>query len=161
MEKFSNAKVGDKVFSSISGLGKITGIDGVDDDGLYPIIVEFDNGDTAAYMLDGREFGEMDKYPTLFWNKFHIPTDEEDKKPFNLVEYLKENLKTKEFKNNEDNYTFCYDYSDKKLFSHVSCQTEFPTQYFCFIKDGDITVLNDNKVTPQQLKQAYNELGWL
>lgn len=157
MKKFSNAKVGDKVFSSVNGWGEITSICS---EGYYQIIVEFDNGDTTEYMPDGREFAD-DKYPTLFWNGFHIPTNEEDKKSFNLVDFLKENLEPKKFKNNEDNYAFCYDYSDKKLFSHVSCQTEFPTQYFCFIKDEDITVLNDNKVTPQQLKQAHNELGWL
>lgn len=159
MEKFSNAKVGEGVWSSIHGWGNIIGVAPVSTS--RDIAVAFDDGDyIETFYYDGR-LSKDDKYPTLFWNEIKLPTDEEDKRPFDLVEYLRENLKTKEFKNNEDNYTFCYDYSDKKLFSHVSCQTEFPTQYFCFIKDEDITVLNDNKVTPQQLKQAYKELGWL
>ena len=160
MVKFYNVKKGDKVWSIRFGWGVVKE---VNHDECYGLIVSFQHA--VSYMhirftFDGCE-AHNDIYPTLFWNEFHIPNNEEDKKSFDLVEFLKENLKPKEFKINEHNYVFYYNYSDKKLFSHVSCEIEFPTKYFYFIKDEDIDVLNEYNITPKQLKQAYQKLGWI
>ena len=51
---------------------------------------------------DGRA-EKKDANPTLFWNEIKLPAEEEDKKPFDLVEFLKKNLVPKEFKEDDDN----------------------------------------------------------
>lgn len=165
MAKFSNAKVGDKVFSSIFGWGKIVGIY---NECICSVQVEFDNGDTVGYMFDGRRFGDDDKYPTLFWNEFHIPTDEEDKSPFDLVEFLKESVSSVEFFEGEDNYFVFYHSYLKKFylrcdnFIKISNVNNLPVVY---LDSGDfnavVAKLNERNITPKQLKQAYKELGWM
>lgn len=89
MSKFDNAKVGDKVFSTVYGWGVIILLSQLDQE--FPIIVEFDTGKRKNYRDDGKNFFS-EKYPNLYWNEVKLPTEEEDKKPFDLVEFLRENL---------------------------------------------------------------------
>lgn len=155
MAKFSNAKIGDGVWSSVYGKGEIVNIESKGD---CPIIVEFDDGisDSYSYTLDGKKY-KFDKYPTLFWNEFNIPTEEEDR-PFNLVEFLKENLEPKEFEYDKWNEYIIH--RDGELDCSSTAYAEIPTVYFKAVYDSVLNILNTNKVTVKQLKQAYKELGW-
>lgn len=161
MAKFDNAKVGDKVFSTVYGYGKIHEI--LSKDKTYPIGVDFGNA-KIYFTTDGYNC-TMDKYPSLFWNEFHIPTNEEDKKPFDLVEYLKENLQPVEFNEDKFNYFLTYNVRSKELeFNASMICIDIHLTYFHLNSDelkSIEKVLNDNKVTIQQLKQAYKILNWL
>lgn len=154
MAKFSNAKVGEGVFSSVNGCGKIVGICS---ERAHPIEVKFDNGIKDSYTFDGTQFDD-DKYPSLFWNEFHIPTDEEDRKHFDLVDFLKENLEPKEFKFEEWNEYIVN--IDEVWVGRATTCIEIPTIYFKSVRDSVLDTLTTEKVTMKQLKQAYKELGW-
>lgn len=54
MAKFDNAKVGDKVFSTVYGWGVIILLSQLDQE--FPIIVEFDTGKRKNYRDDGKNF---------------------------------------------------------------------------------------------------------
>lgn len=159
MAKFSNAKIGDRVwYVACQSWGRIISIDKED---RYPIRAKGKDWE-ATFTLDGKYDIDYD-YVSLFWNKFHIPTDEEDKKPFDLVEFLKSNTEKVDFEYDEFNYYIYYDMQ----------RNEFALDYVLFsfhigevyLKEGNIknivNNLNENKVTPEQVKQAYKELGWL
>ena len=62
---FRNAKVGDIVFDIREGVGKITGIQNMDN---YPIKVGFTDSDEfdSTYLTDGRS-DNLDTHPSLFW----------------------------------------------------------------------------------------------
>lgn len=85
-KKFSNAKVGDKVYNILLGeWGTITNIDPYE---IYGIDVEFSEC-RECYTFDGKIY-KVDKNPILFWNEVKLPTAEEDRPPFNLENlYLK------------------------------------------------------------------------
>ena len=101
MTKFDNVKVGDKVWSTIFGWGEIVAINKDDN---FPLKVFF--GDyREEFDFEGRYWEHS--LVTLFWNEIKLPSNEEDKKPFNLVEYLRENLEPKEFIY-KDNNIFLY-----------------------------------------------------
>lgn len=161
MAKFDNAKIGDSVWNSVYGWGKIIELN---KDECYGIKARFPYSDigsaTGAYTFSGEACTE-DKYPVLFWNEFHIPTDEEDKKPFNLVEFLRENLEPKEFEAGECNNYFYFNIKDNEW--HVSYNHYFQEikTYFSNINYDFTNTLNENKVTPKELKDAYKILGWL
>lgn len=161
MAKFSGVKVGEQVWSTVFGYGKIHEI--LSKDKTYPIGVDF--GNTKIYFTTDGYNCTMDKYPSLFWNEFHIPTNEEDKKPFDLVEYLKENLQPIEFNEDKFNYFLTYNVRSKELeFNASMICIDIHLTYFHLNSDelkSIEKVLNDNKVTIQQLKQAYKILNWL
>ena len=79
---FSNAKIGDKVWSLTRGWGTIT----IDEDhgqsSDYPIHVRFDKGSNDYYTVCGK-FYTHDINPSLFWDeiKLEIP-----KKPLHKLE---------------------------------------------------------------------------
>lgn len=163
MEKFRTAKVGDKVWCVKFGWGVIASIN---DEEIYGIKVEYidTKGMTQYYSftLDGKDY-PSDANPILFWNEIKLPTTEEDKKPFNLVEFLKDNTESIPFECRGANYYIYYD-SYIRIFSydHVSEYDRIGTVYLR--KEGikDIVKeLNKNKATQQQLKDAYKELGWI
>lgn len=166
MEKFSNAKVGEGVWSSIHGWGNIIG--GAPVSTSRDIAVAFDDGDyIETFYYDGR-LSKDDKYPTLFWNEFHILTDEEDKRPFDLVEYLRDNIEPTEFVAGAENVTFSYDYLNNSwnigVYNFVYVETIYiskKSEEEDYLLNDILNVFAENKVTPQRLKQAYNELGWL
>lgn len=166
MAKFDNAKVGDRVWSSIYGWGVINDI--YDDSIAYRLKVIFDDGITVVktyFTVDGKhELG--DKYPTLFWNEFHIPTDEEDKKPFNLVDFLRDNLEPREFRWDTNNIELHFSHRLNKW--KWTCSGVYQSIGVVYFRDRDndifhyiVDTLNENKVTLTQLKKAYLELGWL
>lgn len=164
MAKFDNAKVGDNVWSSKNGWGKITKIDNSKVCGLLEVtFLISSNGDIRkiTYTFDGRE-SLLDLYPTLFWNEVKLPTEEEDRKPFNLVEFLRDNLQPKEFENGKPNYYLCFTKSfDNSWSFELNRHTDMVS--VCF-KEGkrDVEIeLIRKSVTPQQLRQAYKKLGWL
>lgn len=65
MDKFSNAKVGDKVFSLKFGWGKIINTSYSND---FPLNVSFATKGYSSYTLDGKSWMQ-DEYPSLFWNR--------------------------------------------------------------------------------------------
>lgn len=62
MRKFDNAKVGDKVFSTIYGWGEIVEVNKFNEE--PPIIVKFQESGTVYYTLDGK-YNDWNKFPTL------------------------------------------------------------------------------------------------
>jgi hypothetical protein len=69
---FTNAKVGDRVWSIADGRGVIVDID---KSNTYPVRVEFEHfSHIQTYLLDGR-VTQSDLFPILFWDelKFKIP----------------------------------------------------------------------------------------
>lgn len=162
MDKFDNAKVGDRVFSTIYGWGVIILLSQLDQE--FPIIVEFDTGERKNYRDDGKNFFS-EKYPNLYWNEVKLPTEKEDKKPFDLVEFLRENLQPVEFNEDKFNYFLTYNVRSKELeFNASMICIDIHLTYFHLNSDelkSIEKVLNGNKVTIQQLKQAYKILNWL
>lgn len=162
MAKFDNAKVGDKVWDIRNGWAKITSTNHSKD---YPIsTVNVITGEIVTYTLDGKPY-TRDINPTLFWNEVKLPTEEEDKKTFNLVEFLRENLEPVEFNEDKFNYFLTYNVRSKELeFNCSMICVDVHLTYFHLCSDKLKNVertLNDNKVTIQQLKDAYKILGWL
>lgn len=161
MAKFDNAKIGDRVWNSVYGWGRIIE---VNKDECYGIKARFPYSDigsvTGEYTFSGETCTE-DKYPVLFWNEFHIPTDEEDKKPFNLVEFLRDNLEPKEFEYKKENFYLYYSPYGKRWHSHITTYDDVLAVYFKKCSRELVDELDDNKVTPKQLKDAYKTLEWL
>ena len=161
MAKFDNAKIGDRVWNSVYGWGRIIE---VNKDECYGIKARFPYSDigsvTGEYTFSGETCTE-DKYPVLFWNEFHIPTDEEDKKPFNLVEFLRDNLEPKEFEYEKENFYLYYSPYGKRWHSHITTYDDVLAVYFKKCSRELVDELDDNKVTPKQLKDAYKTLEWL
>lgn len=157
MAKFDNAKVGDRVFDLLKGWGTIVEIRKNEE---YPIYVNGDIDSFCTFTLDGKRY-DKDVTPTLFWNEFHIPTDEEDKKPFDLVEFLRKNLEPKEFEYEKENFYIYYSPYGKRWYSHITTYDDVLAAYFKKCSRELVDTLDDNKVTPQQLKQAYKTLGWI
>ena len=159
MEKFSNAKVGDKVWHVSFGYGEIISINDLT---MYPIKAKFNYSDNSwiveTFTASGKECTE-DVFPSLFWNKFHIPTDEEDKKPFNLLEFLINNLEQKEFEIGSSNLHLIYSYGDWKRYESRS--VEIFTVYFKSINDAVLKELTNQHITPKQLYEAYRTLKWI
>lgn len=161
MAKFDNAKVGDRVFSTVYGWGKVFSVDKTDVH--FPLVIEFDKNIRMCYRSDGTTNG-LDKFPNLYWNEIKLPTEEEDKKPFNLVEFLRENLEPKEFEQDTSNIELYFSHKTNRWKWGINIMTQsIGAIYF---KESDksscvVATLNDNNVTIQQLKQAYKKLGWL
>ena len=90
-------------------------------------------------------------------------------KPFDLVEFLKENFTKVDFTPWNDNLFIYYDYNRKELLiQEESIDDNIGTVYLKFNDivtpsriNSVISKLNESKVVPHQLKQAYKELGWL
>lgn len=163
MAKFDNAKVGDRVWYIIKAWGEVERV--IKNVGIR---VRFKVSETVevseVFTFDGKRYQLNDKYPMLFWNEVKLPTDEEDKKPFDLVEFLRENLEPKEFLLEEHNNTINYSHRDGRFFYNYTIYLDRITEiYFknskCEIVEV-VQVLNENNITPQQLKQAYKILNW-
>lgn len=87
-------------------------------------------------------------------------------KPFDLVEFLKKNLVPKEFKEDDDNIFLNYDYIEKRIDWDCNEIVEIMgTIYFEDVEFEKLNILvnemNDRGITPEQLKEAYKEIGWL
>lgn len=164
MAKFDNAKVGDRVWYIIEGWGEVECV--IKNVGIR---VRFKVSETVevsnVFTFDGKRYQLNDKYPMLFWNEVKLPTDEEDKKPFDLVEFLRENLEPKEFLLEEHNNTINYSHRDGRFFYNYTIYLDRITEIYFKNSKYEIVevvqVLNENNITPQQLKQAYKILNWL
>lgn len=154
---FRNAKVGDRVWDFSKGWGTVLNITLSEN---YPIFVKFDNSNRAdeTYTYEGKA-NNSNVNPTLFWDEIHFSIP---KKPFNLKEFLKENLEPKEFVFNESNYYLYWQNSKQKIDYGYNIDYEDFKAHF---KETNIVTvvetLNDNKITKKQLKQAFKELGWI
>lgn len=163
MAKFDNVKENNRVWSVQHGWETVTDFS----EGYvhWFFQVKFDNGYDQWYFPDGRA-EKKDANPTLFWNEIKLPAEEEDKKPFDLVEFLKKNLVPKEFKEDDDNIFLNYDYIEKRIDWDCNEIVEIMgTIYFEDVEFEKLNILvnemNDRGVTPEQLKEAYKKLGWL
>ena len=65
---FSNAKVGDRIWNVVQGWGEVVQID---NDPIYPLGIQFENGITEKFTLDGKG-NRRDKYPCLYWDEIKI-----------------------------------------------------------------------------------------
>ena len=158
MAKFESAKVGERVWDIIKGeWGRITKIYKNLD---YPLVVFFKSGG-CRYTLDGQT--QRNERCRLFWNEVRLPSAEEDKKPFKLVEYLEENIKPKKFNGTDKNWCFYYD----TIFKHFEsgAHSNFQIVGTVYFTEEDIKKvipkLEEEKITSEQLRQAFKELGWL
>lgn len=163
MAKFDNAKVGDKVFSTVYGWGKVFSVDKTDVH--FPLVIEFDKNIRMCYRSDGTT-NVLNKFPNLFWNEVKLPNEEEDRR-FDLVEFLKDNIEPTEFVAGAENVTFVYNYTNNTWEIGIYNFTYIETIYISKISEEDylfndiLDVLIEKQVTPQQLKRAYKELGWI
>lgn len=161
MAKFSDAKVEDRVWDIRYGWGVVTDTNDLSG-GDYVLIVEFENEIYGSYTLDGFD-RKTHKYPMLYWNEVRLPSAEEDKKPFKLVEYLKENIKPKKFNGTDKNWCFYYDTILKHFES--GAHSNFQTVGTVYFTEEDIKKvipkLEEEKITSEQLTHAFKELGWL
>ena len=164
MAKFDNAKKNNRVWSVQHGWGTV--IDFSEGYVHWFFQVKFDNGYDQWYFPDGRA-EKKDANPTLFWNEIKLPAEEEDKKPFDLVEFLRENLEPEEFIVGAENIAFIYNYANNTWEIGIYNFTHIETTYISKISEEDylfndiLDVLIEKQVTPQQLKQAYKILNWL
>lgn len=158
MEKFRQAKVGDTVYDLIYGKGIIVGIR---ENNTYPILVEFNNFGRVGYTYKGQYLTEDNK-PRLYWNEVKLPSDEEDKKPFDLTEYLKRNLTPKDFVFGERNFYLRYEgesgvgewgYGDLSYLDNLA-------QFFDDPSDEVLEKLNEKKITVKEVIKSFRELGW-
>lgn len=154
-EKFDGAKVGDRVWSSQYGWCTVTCVS----ENTIVIFIKKTNTE-KRYFKDGKCF-TGDAYPTLFWNEFHIPTYDEDQKPFDLIGFLKENFKPKEYKKDEENYYIYFDHIDEKWNHNCSTFAERFDIYFEYTTNEIVEVLTKNKIKPEQTRQAFKEIGWI
>lgn len=148
---FSKAKIGDRVWDFLYQYGTI------DELKENTILVKFDSGITVAYNLNGSS-GYPVNVQTLFWNKieFEIP-----KKPFNLKDFLKDNLEPKEFEHDGYNYFFYWDCAKEKFCYVYSTNNQYIQLYFSENIKEVVKILNKNKIKFHQLKQAFKELQWI
>lgn len=158
MAKFDNAKVGDKIFLIGEGWCKVR----LRHRSCFYLENEKGLPLQPAFYLDGRISGE--RTVVCYWKEVILPTNDEDKKPFDLIKFLRENLKPKEFEQDKSNRYISYEYDLKKFEYYADYHSEdIGTVYIEELDDYPkiISELTINKVTPKQLKQAYKTLGWL
>ncbi len=156
MAKFSNAKVGDKVYDvMLKKWGKIKEINKKDD---YSIVVFFDEKFNENHYTEDGIYYPNEKSPRLFWNEVNLPSEKEDLPPFDLKEYLKEHPIQKLSDNNT--FLFCSNL-DHKWYYSVDKRNYFNAITFGEETNIVVETLNKNKVTPEQLNKALKELGWI
>lgn len=149
---FKNAKVGDRVWDFCNGWGTITQID---NEVVYPISVDFDNGICLCFNEDGKH-SSQDINPRLFWDeiKFEIP-----EKPFNLEDELRK-LEIKDFIVEEFNYNLYWNNKDEKIECNYGYWTENPSVIY-FTENSVkkfIEKIGVEKITKEQFFKAYNNV---
>lgn len=162
-KKFSNAKIGDKVYNILLGeWGIITGIEFYQ---IYGIRARF-NEYSDRYTFDGKSY-TIDNNPTLFWNEVKLPTIEEDKPPFDLEKFIVDSLEPTpyEMERYDELFTIFYSNVDHDFFIQSSMAYIPRALYFKTKSDiswDDILLtLSQNAVSWKQLDDAYNQLGWI
>lgn len=160
MGKFSNVQIGDRVWSIKNKWGSIYMTS------LYNkqhrIAVNFDNNTTETYDVNGKRY--VDGVVELYWNEFYVPTQKEDKKPIDLINFLKENIEPKEFKEDEHNMYFKFSYFSSEWNIAESDMSENPGSLYFTIKTTSSKILSELtncQITPRQLIEAYKILKWI
>lgn len=171
MSKFDDVKPKNIVYHLFCGKGIVTSVS-LGGGKVVFFTVKFKNCeatfDVDGYLLD-KNCEREEKIVTLYWNEVKLPTEEEDTKPFDLIEFLIVNFNKVNFTPWDSNVFLYYDYNVKRLVMQEDSTCEnVGTVYLKFnyiaTQKKIIDVMekiNNNKVTPQQLKEAYKELGWL
>lgn len=118
----------------------------------------------CTFTLDGKRYVK-DVTPTLFWNEVKLPSDEEDRNPFNLVWFLREHTRCVDFKYAWNNYYIYYDEGDEEFsMGYLTC-LDYVGLVYLDNRDSNLNyivkTLNEHKVTSKELKDAYRELGWV
>lgn len=161
MAKFSNAKNGDIVWSIKYGWGVIRNTYRIGC-AICKLYVAFNNGDILIYDAYGCRLSAKDDFVELFWNEFHIPTDEEDIKPFDLVGFLLDNISPIRDIECERRFSLSFD-KHLKQWSYADCSRYIDVGGLYFPEDIKLVAetLNQYKVTPDQLSRAYKKLKWI
>ena len=152
---FKTAKCNDRVWHIRLGYGIICSID-EDMTEESPICVEFSKGLFKRFTTNGKE-KRTDECPTLFWKRIalEMPT-----RPFDLESEYRE-LKRKKFEANQENHYLKYNYEIKRWHPCIAVEYEcLGTVYFS--SAGIIRfafMLNENKVTPEQLMEVAKKVG--
>lgn len=153
---FSVAKIGDRVYNYVRDeYGTVVANYA---DRTFGLIVNFDDGSQGRFTHDGKDFLDTVN-PILFWDKPQIIAPS---KPFDLKNFLKEQLVPIEFDSSRENYFFVYDNLCNTFTVNASQYDEYATVYF----GGDnvyyvARVLREEQVTMKELVKAFKELGWL
>lgn len=152
MAKFSNAKVGDKLWSIQLGDCEVTRIS--------VALIECGNGnDVSTYTLEGKYFGS-DLYPSLYWSNPNIV----DESPFNLKEYLGNKLQPKKFRIGECNFCITYLKDNLNPYDYYVERNEclLGTLYFHEENIREVVeTLNSRKIELSELIDTMNELNVL
>lgn len=157
MSKFIEVEVDDRVFSIYDKWGTVVDIDYEDD---KPIKVKFDNGNIEYFDFKGKTHPRA-SVVALYWREVKLPTEEEDTKFFSLMSCLKKNLKHKEFSRNGNNHVMYFDvYTNTWRWIDLDCDY-LVTVYFEGCPQQVTDELTKNNITPEQLKEAFQSLGWL
>lgn len=163
MNKFSNAHVGDKVWGFFNKHGVISATFGIRPN-IWKIIVKFDNGNEVIYNTDGSRENDESKVVELFWNEIRIPSESEHERPFNLIEFLSDNLQVKKFIPRSDNVTIVYNYSSNAWEVGIHKYVYYETVYLQVsenILSYVLRTLTEKRITPKELRKAYKKLKWL
>ena len=149
---FRNAEVGDRVYDMLKGWGMISSIEPKEE---YPIHFIADIESFSKFTFDGKR-NKRDKNPTLFWDeiKFEIP-----EKPFDFKEFIRDNLKIKQFIPHEKNYYLIWDNNSKEVIYDISIGWEYFQPYF--LKDNIelvVSTLNEKGITKEEFQSIIKEL---
>lgn len=162
-KKFSNAKIGDKVYNILLGeWGIITSIEPCEIYGIRARFNEYSDG----YTFDGKSY-TIDNNPTLFWNEVKLPTVEEDKPPFNLEQFIADSLEPTPYEMERYDELFTIFYSDIDHDFHVQSSMAYIPRGLYFIAKNDMVsdkilkVLRKNAVSYKQLDKVFRNLGWI
>lgn len=150
MAKFDNVVIGDRLWCSRFGWGEVVNFS---EEKVYLV---FGGGLRTDFYKDG-SYISGDKFPILFWNEYHVPTDEEDVKPFDLEPELRK-LKVKEFEFGKENYYLLYNKFTKIDYSFFS-DVKIPVVYFELESLKEFVArVKDKNITSEQFIKAYNKV---
>lgn len=158
MAKFDNVKVGDKLWDIL--LQEWGTVEYIDSEEIKVVYIVGNDEISMTYNLDG--IHGITKTPVLYYREKYIDTS--DDKPFNLVEFLRENTRCVDFKYDWNNCYIYYSEEDEEFSMGYLTHWDYVGLVY-LDRDSDLNyvveTLNEHKITPQQLRNAYRELGWL
>lgn len=159
MAKFDNAKVGDKLWDIL--LQEWGTVEYVDSEEIKVVYIVGNDEISMTYNLDG--IHGCTKTPVLYYREKFIDTS--DDKPFNLVEFLRENTRCVDFEIGKNNYCIHYDEENDMLDLGYLLFLDYLGTVYLDNRDSDLNyvvkTLNEHKVTSKELKDAYKLLGWI
>lgn len=151
-DMFKNAKIGDRVWHICKGWAVIYFIN---KSSILPIKVEFNDGTTKSFTVDGKEYNS-DINPTLFWDeiKYSIP-----EKPFKLSDELKK-LEIKEFRRGYHNYYISYDLKYNEVTFQYNKKLKIPNVLYFSIQSIEkfIESIDNIKISKEEFYKAYNDV---